>query len=112
MIHVTDTKEVPGPTKTVQGSPPEACRTAIDIAHKVMSAGQQYERTAAALIDILGEVRQVSVTGSPQKANDVTNELNKLTPRTIAAAEILGTNSTPFFQAATACMKAYQGDTP
>ena len=108
VIHVTDTKEVPGPTVTVHAAPPEACRTAIRIGHGIMSAGQQYERTAADLIDILGEIRQNSVTGDPNTANDITDRLNELTPSTIHASQVLGTVSTPFFAAATTCLNAYK----
>jgi hypothetical protein len=106
VIHVKDT--VPGPVVTNNIiSAPDACMKVIKTSQQFLNAGKQYEMTISGLEKILSDTRKAAVTGSAQMANDVQNELTKLEPKTIGAAEILGSNLNPYYRAVKVCQEAH-----
>lgn len=101
VIHDTETV-----TKTEKVEVPivsPACEQLVAITNQMMQASKQYEETMSELIDILSDVRIVANTHEMQRSNELTEKLYRLQPKTLEAAEILGSNTSAYTEAAKGC---------
>lgn len=96
---VTETVEVPVLTT------PAGCADVVYYAQMISDAGDQFDITTSALLDVMSKLRIAVASGDSNAANDLETRLRGIQSKTTGAIRVLGTSNEPLSDAAKECLQ-------